>query len=362
MSVSNPEGTPAPSTTDSAEYARIAIGAVSFVLSPIMLTLLFSSTAQLQYASVTGVPLGSPGGQLGMLVGAILIVVLAHTTRWTTVGIFIATAWSAVFAIAVTLQSVLGFAPLNLLESLLYWQQLPLQTFVILLTAFIATRTIRRRVRKCKMPKGMTNKSVELSAFGTIAVLLALTLAFLVLVLAPSTVTTLLMRLPELTRIPGGREWFAILMSCVALAFLTWISTRSIAAVQLAAWLVLLIPGMFLVPLISTLTGVVATPQDPQMLAISYAMPVVGVLGLLIVCNSYSIILMQRETPSSLDEIKAVPEDEADPAGQAHAEEAGETDCQTPADAESDAHTTSQTADHTASRTTSQTAGQAEAK
>ncbi|MDO5034857.1 MAG: hypothetical protein Q4E01_05685 [Actinomycetaceae bacterium] len=293
---------------------RGSIALISAIVSPVMLILLFAAAALMQEASVTGTPLGSPGGQLGMLVGAILIIGLAHTAMWSTIGIIISTVWAGFFAVLLLMRALVAGVPANSLEALLCWEQLPLQAFVILLTALISTRSQRRRRRESEP---VDNAGVvEVSALGTVAFMFALSLVFLVLASAPSTITPIIMNDPSLTTRPRGEDWLIILIISCILSALTWLATKSVIVVQLAAWLVMLIPGMFIVPLISTLAGVVATPQDPQMLAISYSMPVIGVYGLMIVTATYAIALMNRIEP--LPEEPSVDEASAD---EAYAEE-----------------------------------------
>ena len=76
---------------------------------------------------------------------------------------------------------------------------------------------------------------------------------------------------------PTLQHWIVIVVIVAVLFALTWLATRALFAVQLIGWLLLLIPGLFLVPLISTLTGMVATPQNQILLAVAYSMPVMGI-------------------------------------------------------------------------------------
>ena len=107
-------------------FGRGTVGVLSFIISPLALGLLFTSTALLQDVGATGTPLGSPGGQLGMLVSAILIALIAHSARWSTIGISTLTGWAGVFAAVVTFHTLRPPSYMNGLEALLMWSQLPI--------------------------------------------------------------------------------------------------------------------------------------------------------------------------------------------------------------------------------------------
>ncbi|MDO5049143.1 MAG: hypothetical protein Q4D87_04590 [Actinomycetaceae bacterium] len=288
----NRQTTPGAPPVRDVYFGRGTIGVMSLIVSPLALGLLYTSTALLQEVAVTGTPLGSPGGQLGMLVSAILIGAIAHSARWSTIGISILTGWSAVFAAVVAYHS--QYPPLKVsgLEALLLWSQLPLATFIILLAATLATRLIRTR----KESNNMRNRPnpVEMTTYGVVALLFGLSATFLVYSLAPQTAQAVILERPDLSPTPTTRQWIVILILLIVLFLLTWLATRALFSVQLVGWFVLLIPGMFIVPLLSTLTSTVATPEHADLLSLAYCTPVIGVIGLLIVTSTHSISLMHR--------------------------------------------------------------------
>ncbi|HHT40778.1 MAG TPA: hypothetical protein GX000_03960 [Actinomyces sp.] len=273
-------------------FGRGTVGVLSFIISPLALGLLFTSTALLQDVGATGTPLGSPGGQLGMLVSAILIALIAHSARWSTIGISTLTGWAGVFAAVVTFHTLRPPSYMNGLEALLMWSQLPILTFTILLAATLATMLVRTRKERDRMPGPPS--SFEMTAYATIALLFGLATVFLVYAIAPETAEAIILRYPSMSQRPTLQHWIVIVVIVAVLFALTWLATRALFAVQLIGWLLLLIPGLFLVPLISTLTGMVATPQNQILLAVAYSMPVIGVIGLLIVTSTHSISLMHR--------------------------------------------------------------------
>jgi hypothetical protein len=273
-------------------FGRGTVGALSFIVSPLALALLFTATSLLQEVSATGTPLGSPGGQLGMLVSAILIALIAHSARWSTIGILMLTGWSAIFAGVVVFHTLYPPNYMNSVEALLMWSQLPILTFTILLAATLATMLVRTRKERDRMPGPPS--SFEMTTYATIALLFGLATIFLVYAIAPETAEAIILRYPSMSQRPTLQHWIIILVIAAVLFSLTWLATRALFAVQLIGWLLLLIPGLFLVPLLSTLTGAVATPQNHILLGVGYSMPVIGVIGLLIVTSTHSISLMHR--------------------------------------------------------------------
>ena len=118
-----------------------------------------------------GTPLRSPG-TTRMLVSAILIALIAHSARWSTIGISTLTGWAGVFAAVVTFHTLRPPSYMNGLEALLMWSQLPILTFTILLAATLATMLVRTRKERDRMPGPPS--SFEMTAYATIALLSAL--------------------------------------------------------------------------------------------------------------------------------------------------------------------------------------------
>ncbi len=279
----------APLVKREALLGRGTIAVFSFVVSPIILTLLYNSTALLQEGSITGIPLGSPTGQLGILVVAILIIILAYLTRWSAIGIVIATTWAGAFAALFIGNSIISPAPTSSTQALLMWQQLPLQTFVILFTALMVTLAKRRQSKRNNFKPEKEPGPAALSGYFIVTLLFALSLIFLVLASSPNTITPTILNVPQLMPKLSGSDWLLVLLISLALMAFTAMAYKSVLAVQLVAWFLLLIPALFLGPLFSLLTNKLVTPQDPFMISIGYTMPVLGVFGLIIATCTYSI-------------------------------------------------------------------------
>ena len=168
---------------------------------------------------------------------------------------------------------------------MLMWQQLPLQTFVILFTALMVTLAKRRQSKRNNFKPEKEPGPAALSGYFIVTLLFALSLIFLVLASSPNTITPTILNVPQLMPNLSGSDW---LISLALMAF-TAMAYKSVVAVQLVAWFLLLIPALFLGPLFSLLTNKLVTPQDPFMISIGYTMPVLGVFGLIIATCTYSI-------------------------------------------------------------------------
>lgn len=290
--VASKNTTPGASPIRDMSFGRGTIGVLSFIVSPLALALLFISGAMLQEASVTGTPLGSPGGQLGILVAAILLSVIAHSARWSTIGVLMLTGWAGVFAVMVLASGTL-MPPeyMSDLESLMQWSQLPLITFSICLAATIATRVTRTRKTDGRLKE---TSHLETALYALIAVLLIASMFMLLYSIAPISAEPIILQNPSLTPAPTPRQWVIILVITLVAFALTWMATRVLSVIQITVWSLLLIPGLFLVPLLATFTGSIATPNNQLMMAAAYVMPVAGIIGLLIVTTTHSISLMHR--------------------------------------------------------------------
>ncbi|MDO5728613.1 MAG: hypothetical protein Q4P71_03185 [Actinomycetaceae bacterium] len=275
------------------EFGRRTLFIAAALLSPVALALLYNSVGLLQAVGATGTPLGSPGGQLGLLVSAILIALISHSSRWSTIGPAALTFWAGAFAVVLMYEtwSSSSQSPSEI-EALLQWSQLPTIVFFICCAATLATRFVRRRREHGEL-RGSRSKyeglMITISAF-----LLSFAILVLLYAIAPRTVAPLIIRTPEFMSPPGANT--VLLAPGIALiAFvITWLATRSVLGVQLAAWIVLLIPGIVLVPLITTLSGAIATPGQPDSIALAMTMPVAGVVGLVIAVTTHGIALMHK--------------------------------------------------------------------
>lgn len=275
------------------ELGRRTLFIASAILSPIALGLLYNSVGLLQAVGATGTPLGSPGGQLGLLVSAVLIALISHSSRWSTIGPSALTFWAAVFAITIVYETWFSsYTMISEVEALLQWSQLPLVVFFVCLAATLATRYVRRK-------KDDGHLAVERSKYEGLmvtvsAVLLAVALLILVYALAPQSAGPLIIRSTREFGSPGlNTALIAFAVSLIAF-LLTWLATRSVVGVQLAVWAILLIPCIVLIPLLTTLTGMIATPDNPRAIALAMTMPVVGTIGLVIAVTTHGIALMHK--------------------------------------------------------------------
>lgn len=280
-------------TVGELELGRRTLFVAAALLSPVALSLLYNSVGLLQAVGATGTPLGSPGGQLGLLVSAILIALISHSSRWSTIGPAALTFWAGAFALVLIYETWSSpYRNPSEIEALLQWSQLPTIVFFICCAATLATRFVRRR-REHGSPCGSQSKyeglMITVSAF-----LLSFAILVLLYAIAPRSAAPLIIRLPEFMVPPGANT--ALLVVAIALIsfLITWLATRSVFGVQLAAWIVLLIPGIVLVPLVTTLSGAIATPGNPDSIALAMSMPVAGVVGLVIAVTTHGITLMHK--------------------------------------------------------------------
>ncbi|MDO5719620.1 MAG: hypothetical protein Q4P05_02680 [Actinomycetaceae bacterium] len=275
------------------ELGRRTLFIVSAILSPIALGLLYNSVGLLQAVGATGTPLGSPGGQLGLLVSAVLIALISHSSRWSTIGPAALTFWAAVFAITIVYETWFSSdIVISEVEALLQWSQLPLVVFFVCLAATLATRYVRRKKGDGEFTQ--ERPKYEGLMITLTALLLAVALLILVYALAPRSAGPLIIRSTREFGSPGLHT--ALIAFAIALiAFLlTWLATRSVMGVQLAVWAVLLIPCMVLIPLVTTLTGMIATPNNSTAIALAMTMPVGGTIGLIVAVTTHGIALMHK--------------------------------------------------------------------
>lgn len=282
---------PAPGDQD--VFGRRTTAILAFFLSPLSLWLLFSGVTSLQSTGATGLPLGSPGGQLSMLLAIIGLVIISQTARWSAAGLFILAGWSAVFSlyIAASMES-LWLPPMFHFQPLLFWCHFPSLVFCICLAAAIVTRWMREHTRDSRYRPPTSARSawpVTILAFA-----LALGIVALLFSLAPKTSQPLILRQAQWYLTFTNQPFVVVVLLLALVLGLTLLVKIGPMPVQLAAWGVLLLPGLVVIPLLTTVWEWMPTPDDEFAIALSLATPVAGALGATIAATTQVLLALSK--------------------------------------------------------------------
>ncbi|MDO5722010.1 MAG: hypothetical protein Q4P06_05665 [Actinomycetaceae bacterium] len=301
-----------PSTTSETDVVgRRTAFILAFVLSPITLWLLFVSVISQQSVAATGLPLGSPGGQLGMLLATVGLLIISQTARWSSTGFFTLAGWSGAFYLFLTVRfTAIPLPPLAEGDELLFWCRLPLLVFVIALGAGIATRRVRRLASQEPpvAPTPSADQDPHSSQISTekrawpltiLCVLIASVIAALILSIAPRTSEPLILHRPDLYLNTSTESTLVVLLAAAALFVLTWLAGFSVVSVQVGAWAVLLLPGLVVIPLIVTSAELMPTPENEPLVALSFALPVVGAVGAVVAATTHVLLVLSKHEDDS---------------------------------------------------------------
>lgn len=336
-------------TWDEDVFGRRMSSLVAFCVSPIIMWLLLSAITSLQSVGATGLPLGSPGGQLSILLATIGMLIISQTARWSAMGLFILTGWAAAFTVYVA--ASMGSAQLPQIfddQALLQWSYFPVLIFTICLAASLATRRARlqrlRAARTCAAAPQNSQMDAEnpaqadhadaaqnyqanqtdtlqerdtdpdLAAQDTppltpnprlapprwawpttlLASGLALLAGALVFSLAPRTSVPLIMQHPSWYLKLEAAPTIAVIVLIATLFALTWLAHLRPMPVQIAAWVLMLLPGLVVIPLFTTVIGWMPTPDDGFAISLAMSMPVTGTLGATIAATTQALFALSK--------------------------------------------------------------------
>ncbi|MDT3766632.1 hypothetical protein QS713_00915 [Gleimia hominis] len=262
---------------------------LSFVLAPAAFLLLFTSVGRLLNAGAGGTPLASPTGQLGVLGSAILLLLIAHTVRWSNAGMGVLTIWSAALTLIYAAQGLLGASSCT--QALTRWTQLPLYACSICVGVTLMTKYMTTRAPQ-------PNPRIPAWLAFTCAFVLSGAIVGMLYVLAPRNVDAI--RLGDASLLPArtSGEVALIVLTCLGAMVLALLANISVGAVQAAAWIFFLIPGLIVVPTVTTLTDVTATPSNSAIIAWQMTMPVCATIGVLLATTTHAIALAHNPQTS----------------------------------------------------------------
>jgi hypothetical protein len=302
---------PAPArgaTHTRAQHLRCGIFAAIF--APIALSVLGLAVTDLQATAAVGQPLSSSEGMVGILVSGFLLVLIGVNTEDSPAGMIVTTA----AALVVGALQMFGVTPLpgralsgvssTDLVAALSWSVYPISVLAICAGSTLAMLMGRRRPRRTASSpsRRLLSHGGERTAVATTSMLLAAGAATCLVLAAPNDTTEVaahglpgLLVLHTLRILPALAA--AALLGCVALG-----SRWSVLGTQVPAWLLMVIPGFFGVPVWMTLTGHVITPGPSPATAIGLAAPVVTALGVLLVTTSLGVHWTRRRVPGNTED------------------------------------------------------------
>lgn len=301
---------------NSAVRVRTALGA--FFLAPLAILMLSTSLNSMLYWAAKGQPLSSTEGVVGVVFSSLLFLTIGITVTRTSVGIGVTAGWAAVLSVATGVLNMFTGSPQPIglvgeveLATYLFqltgpssWSGLPLLIFVISSCATLATWMARAQRRLEIRP--LTSSSLYMdpnllhgdadwfAAPGTLLspararvhlfVLiadLALGVAVWVftLALAPTDISavaiygSLALSFHSVAPLP-------MIGLLITFALLTLSAGWSTLGNLVTSLLLLVLPGLLLVPSITSLAGTVATPGDPLATSAALASPVIAACGL----------------------------------------------------------------------------------
>ncbi|WP_350258321.1 hypothetical protein [Scrofimicrobium sp. R131] len=300
-----------PVTFNPSNQLRLREAALSFILTPIAFVIMLVAINSLLTWTAVGQPLSSPEGSMGLALAGMLLFRIGSSVTHTSAGIITSAVWTAVGLIVYEiLASGVG---LGLLFSLaepvlpgrvtgalalltpLAWSEFPLLLVTIVAGAVLATRVARHQ-RRHLAELGTLDRPTASSRQGGGLLVLNLAAAAVVwmslLELAPKDVSQVAVYGSQALGMVQP-ELGSVLAAMVGLAMLTVSSGWSLFSSSIVTVVTLIIPSMLIFPVTTSLTGAVATPGAPVATSLALAAPLVGALGIVIVCLTWALHWVQ---------------------------------------------------------------------
>lgn len=284
-------------------HLRSAVFAAFF--APIALSILGLSVTDLQATAAVGQPLSSSEGIVGIMVSTLLLVLVGLNSEDSPSGMVVTSA----AAVVVGLFQLVGVVPLPGrtvsgvsgadLVAALSWGLYPLSVLSICLGATVAVFLGRRRPADPdpeEHDRALAHGRERTAVASTSLALVGGAVAALLLAAPRDTTEVAARGLPGILVGHAPRPLFALL-AAVLLGLVALGSRWSVLGTQVPAWLLMILPGLFAVPVWSTLTGVVITPGASHVTAVGLTAPVVTALGSLLVATSLGVHWMRRALP-----------------------------------------------------------------
>lgn len=298
---------------------RFRVGAPAFVLAPIALVSIMASLGSILSWAARGQPLSSTEGVVGLTLGTLMLALIGASATRTSWGLAMVTAWSALLLAALTGLHLLGLsvhslavlAPSDSARILLLqlvgpaiWSGMPTLIFTISLCGTVAASLARaqRRLelhpewpRPPRIDPGFLNGDADwFAAPGApmsrtrtrahlmvlaVDLLLGVAAWFCLLSMAPTDVSGVAVYGPLALSFQTVRS-LPMLGLVVIFALLTLSTAWSTLGNLCTSCLVMILPGLLLIPSLSSLAGTVAAPGAPLATAAALAAPVMACYGL----------------------------------------------------------------------------------
>lgn len=313
---------------------RLRSGLFALLASPVAIALLGASVVSVESASAVGQPMSSTLGLLGMGVAAVLLGLVALNSEDSTVGMVVATAFAAVIGLLQMLGLVPGVTLLGASQVAsivtMGWSFHPFVVFVLLGSAsavmhWVRSNGLRRLSSACgdevvERPASAGRGRVR-SIAGAASMVCGALIVLLLVRAAPVDTTAVASRgIGGLAWVPGES---AVLGLAAALCMMGIVvcARWSVIAVQVVAWVFLVVPACFLIPLWASLTGAVPTPGVSASTAVLLACPVLSAWGLALAALGLGPLWVRRRLAAAGEALVGADEardaDEARGAGDA---------------------------------------------
>lgn len=308
-----------PSFVDSADFSPALRSALfSLFFSPIALSVMGSSMANVQGKAALGLPLASVEGMVGMGLAALIMMTISLNCDRHPAGMFVAAAWSVVIGslqcaglmrVPFLVSSGLGAESM---ASAQLWCFYPLSVTAILCGAGLALLLTYRTPSARPEDEGERSASRhhlrERALVATAAFPLVVAAGLLIMYSAPSDTTAV-----AAYGLPGvvatqKIDPSILLLSAVFFCIVALLSRWSMIGPQLAAWGLLVVPFYVLFPLWATLTGRVITPGESAYTQIGLSAPALAALGMLMATSTLGIRWVRRiRRPARVDIPATIP-------------------------------------------------------
>lgn len=297
---------------------RVHVGIEAFFVAPLAILILSVSLNSMLYWAAKGQPLSSTEGVLGLVISALLFFAIGLSAVRTSIGIAVTAGWAATFSIAAGAVAMIFDSPVSLLSNLKTnfavtalqligpsaWSGLPSMIFAISASATLATWIARESRRQeirpsggshLRLSPGLLNGDADwfaapgspLSPSRTrvhIGVLIA-DLVFGVLAwvsimfLAPTDISAvavhgaLALTFQQVSMLPLLGVIFAFTLLSLSTG---WSTLGNL----ITSVFLFIMPGLLLIPVVTSLAGTVATPGDATSTSLALASPVMAACGL----------------------------------------------------------------------------------
>lgn len=266
-----------------------SVALLSSFTAPLGLLLLYSSSAAVMEAAAEGTPLSSYIGMVGILVGGLILFALGVLSTASSTALYVLTAWAGVLAIVFTVPRSVRESPFgrhwfafDVVLAPLTWSWLPLLIFCACVGATVSVILVRRWQQEAAPlaePTVLRDKNAQNGAISILVSLVLVAVLWITVVeQAPANLEPFALFGAQGLNMPA-RSGVALAISCGVVFILAVSTAHSTLGVTVGATLLMLLPGLLLIPLWGTLTGQVATPSAPAETMVALASPVMATIG-----------------------------------------------------------------------------------